>query len=75
MRVDEMTVVELRDEQGWRFSGAHYASVLECAWVFELKTIEGVHRTATVSWMDLDMEQMTSTGYRGGILIRTSIQV
>lgn len=75
MRVDEMTVVELRDEQGWQFSGADYASALKCAWVFELKSIEGVHRTATVSWTDLDMDQMTSAGYRGGVLIRTSIQV
>lgn len=75
MKVNEMSIINLRDEQGWQFSEPEYVGVLKGSWVFVLESIEGVRRTAVVAWSHLNMGQPTSIGYRGGVLVRTDVQV
>jgi hypothetical protein len=73
--VVEDALVPLADDQGWKWSTPDLASFLaEEIWNFQLTTSEGHAVEALVNWSTLS-NATTSSGYRGGVLYTTNIQV
>lgn len=67
---------DLTDDSGWRWTNWEGREDLgKTAWTFTARTMDGISRVFTVDWTEERMQQRTTLGYRGGVVMETDTQV
>lgn len=64
----------LEDNQGWLWGQYEYSTDLTSPWKFIIESLEGERREYTIDWNQY-AENISTEGYRGGVVLETDIQV